>query len=405
MFYFKLGMRNIIKNHRRTILTMLTIIIGMVSVIIARGFVDYSMWGLKESTIRSGLGHFQIYKEGFNEHGEEEPYKYLIDDYKSVIREISRIGGIKYFAPRIQFQGIISNDDKSTVVMGFAGWEDSEKRLHEMTDIGDEFLDSSDSSGVVIGSGVAKNLDVEIGEYLTLMSTMKGGGINAIDVKVQGIINHPIKEMDSRFILGQLDGIQPLLYVENSIDRIVLMLEETEMTKKMEKKIAEICKKEGLEYKTWEDLATYYFQVRGMYETFVNVIMIVIISIVIFAIANTMSMNLFERIREIGTMRALGTNRLKIIKIFLAESFLIGILGVLIGSLLGYSLAFLINNLGGISVPPPPGNKSGYQAMIKPDNIKILYYSLIFVGISVVAALYSAIKAAKLSIADALRWI
>src|SRR5208337_2805127 len=98
--------RNLLKNRRRTLLTILPIIIGMIALIFANGFITYSLWGLRESIINGGIGHFQIYKRGFLRDGDTEPFEYLISDYKVIIKQIFNISGIKAVAPRLKFMGL-----------------------------------------------------------------------------------------------------------------------------------------------------------------------------------------------------------------------------------------------------------------------------------------------------------
>lgn len=406
MFYIKLGLRNIGKNIRRSMMTLLSIVIGMTAVILAGGYIKYMVWGLGESTINSGTGHFQIYQKGYSEFGEDKPFDYMITNYKAVYRKISEIPGVKSIAPRVSFQGIISTEEKSTIAMGNAGWPDEEKALNSFSEMAfGDFYTETNYSGVIIGAGMAKKLKVTTNDTLTLMSTMKGGGFNAADVEIVGIMTVMIAEYNNMMVLGNLEYFQDILFVGDAVHKLVIVLHNTDDWKKIEPQIKKAVDEMGLEYKTWIQLATYYVSVKGMFTSMFNVLMMIILTIVIFAIANTMFMNLYERIREIGTIRALGTSRMKVAKIFLAESMLIGIIGSILGIILGFIIAGTINALGGFYVPPPPGNSEGYYSMIKVDFVQALGYMLIFVMISMGAAILPANKAAKISIADALRWI
>ncbi len=405
MLQLKIAIRNIFKNGVRSILTMLSIIVGMIAVVIANGFVNYSMWGLKESMIRNGIGHFQIYKKGFIEKGEDQPFDYRITDYKKILKELYRISGVDFVAPEVSFQGILSSGEKTAVVIGKGGFAEEEKKLNSFASFNGDFISDEDEFGVVLGKGLAKKLNAKIGDTLTLMITMKGGGINASDVLVKGMIQLQIDEYNNTLIIAPINLIQKLQNTENSVDRLIVMYRDTDSSEKMKTKIEKLAGEYDLEYKSWKDLAKFYFQVKEMYDTMLLVMFIVIIGIVVFAIANTMTINVLERIPEIGIIRAIGAKRKYVMSQFILESLMIGVFGGVFGLILGYFAAFLINLSGGIYIPPPPGSAEGYFSLIRPEFIHVLFYFAIFMMVSVSAAILPARKAAKMEIVEAIRWI
>ena len=234
---------------------------------------------------------------------------------------------------------------------------------------------------------------------------MKDGSVNAVDFNITGVVQSQVAEYDNVYALANLGTIQKLLDVSNSIDTLAVMLVKTEDVEKTEPLIKDICDKAGLEYRRWDQIVPYYYVARDFFSSSFNVAMLIIFAIVIFAVANTMNMVLFERIREIGTIRALGTTRMKVIKIFISESFLLGVFGSILGIIAGALIAQLINSSGGIPMPPPPGNSKGYVALIHPDITGCLTFFVIFIILSVSAVIYPALKASRMVITDALRWI
>jgi putative ABC transport system permease protein len=140
-----------------------------------------------------------------------------------------------------------------------------------------------------------------------------------------------------------------------------------------------------------------------MYNTIFLVLFVIIMGVIIFSIANTMTMNVYERISEIGMVRAMGARRRQILLQFMLESSLIGIIGGFIGVILGYTVASLVNLSGGIYIPPPPGNAKGYYSMIKPDFVNVLLCYLAFILTCIIASIFPARKAAKMEIVEAIR--
>ncbi len=406
MFYIKLALRNLVKGKKRSFLTMFTIVLGMTALILADGFVSYSLWGFRESIINGGIGHFQIYRKGFLRYGEEKPFDYMITGHKKIIRELSIIPGIKLISPRLSFRGIVSSADRSAIISGTAGNPDDEKMFSTFTTLNEgENLSDTNPLGIMIGSGVARRISGKAGDPCTVIVSMKGGGVNALDFNISGVIQSHNEEMDNVYALAGLKTIQTLLNVSNSIDTLTVMLAKTENMKEAEASIGSYCEKTGLEYRRWDQIAPYYYPAKDFYSSAMNIAMIVIFAIVIFAVANTMTMALFERIREIGTIRALGTTQPGVMRIFLSEGLLIGIFGSLAGIVCGIMIAWIVNASGGIQIPPPPGSAKGYRAMIVPQIWSCLSFFMMFLCVTAAAVIYPAFKAARMAVADALRWI
>ncbi len=384
----------------------MTLSLGLSCLCLAGGFVNYCLWGLRESIINGGAGHFQIYKKGFKESGGDDTYHYLIGNYKHYIRKFSRIPGIKFIAPRLSFTGLISSADRSTVIMGHGGWTEEEKSLTAFSTIDKGgFISEKELFRVLLGGGAANLASLDAGDPCTISVTLNGGGINAMDFSVSGILRNQLEEMENVYALIPLDTAQKLLNVSNSADTLIIMLAKTESAIAAEKEINKICEDNGLEYRRWDQIVPYYQGASEFYSSAMNVALAVILVIVIFAVANTMLMSMFERIREIGTMRSLGTSGLQVIKLFASESLLLAAAGGILGIGLAYLFSSLINGLGGIPLPPPPGNSKSYKGLIFLSGIDIAVDYIIFLCVSAAASLYPSFKAIRISIADSLRWI
>ncbi|NPV39665.1 hypothetical protein BREVNS_1537 [Brevinematales bacterium NS] len=404
--FLKVALKNIFRSRVRSLLTILSLVIGVAALMMLNGYFKYSIWGLRESMIRGGIGHFQVYQKGFTETTDEGGYTKLIDGYKTTLRGLYDIEGVSMVAPRLRFQGILSTGDTSALVVGFGGWSEEELKLNSFGVLTDgSFISDEEQQGVVIASGLAKKLGAKVGDYLTLMTTTKGGGINAIDVHVKGIITLRIEEYNNTFMIVPLSLVQNLIGAPNSVDRLVLILQRTEDTARVEKQLKVFCEKNGFEYKSWTELATFYSQVKEMYESIFNVVLVIVLGVVIFAIANTMTMNIYERFREIGTIRAIGAKRKVVIQQFMVEGLLMSVIGTAVGIIVGLLLAGVINLLGGIYIPPPPGNSEGYYAFITPSLLEVFFYSLLFIIISLLATVFPAYKASRMHIIEALRTI
>ena len=101
-----LSMRNIFRNRRRTAITVFSIVVGFAAMACFGGFIEFSFEGLRESTIRTQLGHLQIYARGYSERRVSDPESVLIDDPEQVMERIAGLPGVVAVTPRLSFSGL-----------------------------------------------------------------------------------------------------------------------------------------------------------------------------------------------------------------------------------------------------------------------------------------------------------
>lgn len=408
----KISLKNIFRNKRRTIITLSAIIFGNIGIIVFGGFLEYNFWGLRETTIRGALGHIQITKTGYLDSGKTNVLGYTIDNYqeiKSVIENelINEQTGLPFaevVTPQILFNGILGTG-KNTSVCTVKGVEPEYDPILSAVDIVRKGYDLSvaDPLGGVIGKGIANGLSANVDDYLTLLISTPQGGLNAVDFKIRGVFESGIKEYDDSVIKIPLPLSQELLGTTD-VTKILLLLDKTENTALVAEKLKALKQKYDwdIEIQTWDEMATMYHQVVRLQSTIYGIIKLIIAIIVIFSIANTISMSVMERINEIGTIRAIGGTRGYISRLFLCEGLWIGIMGGVLG--IAFSLLVIkLINIHGISMPPPPGNTRGYIAYILIDEESIRFSFLLSVLTAFISSILPAIRASRIEINDALR--
>src|SRR5262247_702053 len=112
--YLKLAIRNVFRNRRRTLITLAAMGFGAAAIILFGGFVNAVYWGVRESTIRSQVGHIQIYRKGYSEKGTLAPYDYLITDYDVLREQLAAIPHVRTVTARLGFSGLVSTGDTTT---------------------------------------------------------------------------------------------------------------------------------------------------------------------------------------------------------------------------------------------------------------------------------------------------
>ena len=405
MFKFiTLATKNVFRNRRRTIITGLVLVFGASALILAGGFVSFSFRGLRESTIRSQLGHVQVYSKEFLQKEEEKPMEFGLERADEMKAKIDEQPHVRFSMARVEFMGLLSNGEKSAVFLGRGIEPDKEIKLSGNTLAADtgkflgENLANTGDAEVVVARGLAKTLKARVGDYLTLMSTTATGALNAMDVKVVGIYSTGVPEYDERALMVDLHVAQQVL-ATRKVSKLVVVLDETDETANTAKSIEQLLP--GTATKRWDELATFYRAVVQLYNAIFAFLGVIIFVIVVLSSSNTMMMSIFERTKEIGTQLAVGTSRLRLMVNFLYEGLMVGVFGGLLGLLIALGLAMLINN-SGVRMPPPPGMTNGYPLYVDLVPEVFAGVFLLIVTTTVVSTIFPAMKASRMKIVDAL---
>lgn len=402
---FKLALRNVFRNKRRTAITFLSIIAASAAIIVFGGFIAFSFEGLRETTIRTQLGHLQIAKKGYFDQGAGLSEHFLISDPASIERDIRESSLVNATTWRLTGSGLISVGETSLSarLVGVIPEREDDFAAFETVIAGMQ-LDKDTPDGCVIGAGLAKGLNVSENANLTILSTTLDGMVNALDCSVVGIVRTASKDYDNVYVKVPLPLLQRL-FNTTKVEKILVLAKDTNQMPLIQS-LAEqtIANHPDLEYKSWLDLADFYRGVVNLYTSIFKLTSIVLGAVVFLSIANTMSMSAFERFREIGALRAIGQTRAGIVKMFIYEGALIGFIGGLLGLSVGALLAWGINQAGGIAVPAPPGMSSGYTALIKLSPEAFLYAFVTALIASTLSSFYPAWLASRIDIIKALHY-
>ena len=403
--FLLLAFRNVFRNRRRTVMTLLMVGGGVAALLLAGGYFRFMSQGLRESTIRNGLGHLQIFTAEHFKRDEVHVLDTGISNWQQVAATVRSANHVRGIAPRIEFYGMVSNGQKSAVYMGSAVDPAAEASLGFNQNVveGTNFV--SNSTGDVqalIGTGLAKSMNVKVGDGLTLLAVTSDGALNGVDVQVTGIVRTGIADLDARYMRIPLDSAQRLLQSDR-VTNLVVGLDNTANTDAAYNELLPRLKRSGQEMtmKKWLDLATYYKQVRGMFDGIFLFMGVIVFFMVLMASVNTLLMAMFERTREIGTMLAMGTPRAWIIGLFMAEATVLGLLGAALGITAGNLLGVALN-ASGLHLPPPPGYTTTIPfRVLHIPGIMIGSSALVVVSLAL-ASILPAIRASRLQIAEAL---
>lgn len=411
----KIAFRNVFRNRRRTLLTLSSIVLGSAALIDFDGYRNFADWGLREMYIRSQLGHIQIYKKGYRASKGMNPFNYLIPNSEDIKKTVSETLGdrLKVVTARLEINGLITKGGQSFNFIAQGIEVEAERKMSALDDGTSsalkvrrgESLKDNEPGSVLLGNVLCEALGVSDGDLLSLMGASAIGALNATDLVWKGCFSTISKEYDKVAAIMPLADAKRFSATDDVL-KLIVMLKKTEMTDSALRDLQRVFGEKGydLEMVTWFELADYYKQVMVFLGGMFMVIATIIIFVVVFSIVNTLTMSVFERVQEIGTIRAMGAEGSSIVRLFIIEGIMLGLIGGAIGMASGGLVGVIVNSAK-ILLPPPPGSSEGFllQLRLYPSSFAMGF--CIAVSASFVASIYPAMKAARLRVVDALRHV
>jgi len=403
MKWLVLAVKNLGRNRRRALITLLITAVGTAAILVGGGFALYTYQSLREQAARDS-GHLILAHKKYFDEEEDAPMSLGLSDYAAIKAKLERDDRVRTALPRLNFTGLISNGDKSTVFIGAgidARGEFQTKGPFLKMLAGDVLVPGGPEGTaleVMLGGELAKQLKAKPGSVLTLLSTTTEGSLNALDVTVRGIFSLGVPEFDKRAIYVDVVTAQKLL-VTDKVSQVAVYLDATESTDAAAASVRQAFP--DLAMQTWRDQAFYYEAVRNLYNRIFGLMGGIMVVIVLFAVSNTMAMSVVERTREIGTLRALGTLPRQIVQVFTLEGAFIGAAGAAIGVVIGLGTALGLA-VAGLQMPPPPGQSVGYPLSINVETELYVAGVITVIVASTVAAWLMSRKASRRPIVEAL---
>jgi putative ABC transport system permease protein len=399
---FRLVLRNVFRQKLRSAMTLAAIVVGVVSLILAGGFVNDIFAQLAEAMIRSQSGHVQVNRPGFLDAGMRAPEKFLIEAPQPLRQQIEAVAGVDDVLARIGFSGLLNNGRTDLAIIGEGVEPDREARLGTYLRIkAGRQLSDRDAHGILLGDGVASSLKLGPGDQVTLLVSTAGGALNTLDLEVVGVFQSFSKDFDARAVRIPLAAAQTLLDTQG-VNTLVVALHDTAATDRVVSAMRHALDSSRFEVKAWHELSDFYAKTVDLYERQFGVLRLIILVMVLLSVANSVNMTVLERVGEFGTMAALGNRRRQTFALIVAESAVLGLAGSLLGVVLGVALAAAISAIG-IPMPPPPNSDLGYTARIQLAPLQIASAFAVGVAATVAASILPAWRATRTPVVDALR--
>ena len=352
------------RNRRRSLVTVAIAALGTAAILLAGGFALSTYQGLAEASART-TGHLVLAHAAQFDGFEDTPLQHGLTDAQALRQRLLADPAVRQVLPRVEFGGLISNGDKSVIMMGVGIEPDAEfavKGPFLTVEAGRE-LAGAERGAVMLGAGLARNLKAQPGASLTLLAGTTEGAMNALDVTVAGVVSTGVPEIDQRLVYTDVATAQRLL-VTDRVSSLGIFLDRMEATLPARARLG--ASLPDLALRTWEEQAPFYRSVRALYNRIFGALGLIIGVIVVVVVANAMAMSVIERTREIGTLRALGTRPGQLLQTLAMEGLLLGAAGGAIGAAITVAVSVALQ-LFPVMMPPPPGRSTGYPLLITLD--------------------------------------
>jgi ABC-type lipoprotein release transport system permease subunit len=398
---FKMAFRDLGRNRRRSFFSSLALAMGLALLLMMAAFIKGEMEGALDTTIRLQSGHLQVRAKTYDESKTSLKWEDLIENPDQVAAKIDGLAPVETATPRLFASGIIIGQKESTGVriIGIDPLSEAND-IYRRGVISGEFLTPDDREGILIGQPLAQKLGVSVGDQINLSANTSNGDVNQQLFIVRGIYSTQTSGFDNVTVFLPLAKAQALTETTNHASTIFILLKDKADTQA----VAAALKSSNDEVLTWEQMNELVIQTEQMANSYMVLFYLIVLTITATVIVNTLVMSVFERTREIGILSAIGMKSRRIMGMFLAESSLLAVGGVIMGVVLG-SLVVAYFTKYGFYI-----GDMGFSGFLLGDTIYTMQtlddtvsLSLIALIITMLAGLYPAVLAARMEPVDALR--
>jgi len=385
----KLAARNVGRNRRRSLITGMAIIVCVGMVVILKGFIDGVRNLMVADVVEGRAGALQVHKKGFVDNIEAVPTRMNIAYTPELVAKMKAVPGVKGVTGRMMFNGLIGNGLTQTMFVGrgldLEHEEEACPRSKASVKAGGQPLLPGDTTHTLVGFELAESFSVALGKTVNVQSSSPTGRSNSMDLTVKGFSSSSFPFENKRVITVPLATAQELLGLQGRVTEYAIAVDDLDRLEQIRDQLRVALGPE-FEVHTWQELNTFVRDLIARQDIIMAAIAFVLFIIALTVIGNTMLMSVFERVREIGTLLAVGVRRIQVLQLFVLEAAMLGLMGGFVGAALGQ---VVLNAIAAIGIPlEMPGTSS--VALLRPHT------SWSYTGIAVVVAVLGALVASAL---------
>lgn len=424
LLLIKVSWRNLWRNTRGTLLTALALGLGLALLLISLGLLDGGHEQMVDDGVRLGTGHVVIQPNGYQDTGSQDLL--LSAEVVAATEQTLQSAAIKPLvrgvSPRLVATGLLNSATNAAGVTVVGAIPQRERAVSLIPEriIKGIYLNDNRPSDVVIGSEVARSLEVKVGSKVVLMTQAvrqsdpvvkgsAGGEMQSTLLRVSGIFRTGLQPIDSNVIEVPLPVAQTLLGVpDRQVTQIAVLLKQERGALAVAKKLRTNLKNKAVEVLTWREAMPMLAQMLRLDHAFNYVMNGVVLAMVGLGILNTILMRVLERRYEFGVGKALGLRPVQLAVMIVGESLALTLISLALGLLLGLSVEHYFANSGLdlrlVFKSDLPRALVFNPILYSRLSIERITWSVIIVFVmAMVISFYPALKAARTDLPDALK--
>jgi putative ABC transport system permease protein len=400
-----MAVRNVMRNRRRTFITLAALAIGVAAVGSIRGILNGLQGAIIRGTVEGGVGALQVHRTGYLANVMSTPLSLDFEWNEALAQKLKSVKGVTAVTPRIQFAGSLTlsvpeGQEAPEAVFFAATGIDPKSEPTVCAQRFDTFTPGTtfDESHVVLGDALAAAFGAKLGAEAVLLAPDRDGSLNGELSSVGGAMRS-IMPGEMKIAVVPLSLAQKLLRMEGRVTEVAIAVDDLD---RVEEVAAGLRTALGPDYEvhTWNELVPERRTIMDIQNGISGVVSVVFVLLMLLGVANTMLMSVLERTREVGTMMAVGVTRRSVTALFLLEALVLGVFGALGGSLLTLSLTSALAHKG-LTITPPNASMPIHIFPFVTSGFTVGIVLVAVVG-AVLFALYPAMRASRLRPVEAL---
>ena len=401
MLIFKLAWRNLFRNKRRTLLTVMLLSFTLVSLILADGMIKGMQEDLVSSVTQTLSGEAQIHKKGFFDELDE---KIFIAKPESIITQILLNNDVQAYAPRVLLGGMVASP--YNITSGLIYGVDATQEIG-ISKIKNAIIDGAYLSGlqreILIGKPMSDTLEVSLGDRIVITAVeVDTDEISQELFRVSGVFEFGLPELDNSLSFININIAQHLIGLNNGIHQIAVRFKNPEYALDPEHSFYQEINRQDLEVLSWLDFNPSVASLIGMSNYGTIIIGSILFLLAIFGVVNSLFMSIYERLYEFGVAKAIGTSGSELMSLVMLESLLLAIVSCVLGAVLGYFVNswFAINGIHFGTYEVSGVVLQGIHTKVALEQFTVLPLCVILLVL--VSAIYPSIFAARIMPVNAL---
>jgi ABC-type lipoprotein release transport system permease subunit len=399
---FSMAFRDLGRNRRRSFFSALAVAMGLALLLLIAATIRGEYGGALASSIRLQSGHLQVRAKSYDENKTSLKYEDLVENPDQLATQLAGIAGVKLATPRLFASGIVAvaNESAGVRVVGVDPPSAANDPYREGL-VSGQFLAADDREGVVIGQTLADKLKLKTGDQVNLSVNTSNGDVAQQAFTIRGVYSTHTPAFDGGTVFLPLAKAQTIAGAEKHASTIFVLLNDSAQTDA----VAAAIQTGAYQVLTYTQMNPLLIQTEQLANGYMVLFYLIVLGITATVIVNTLIMAVMERTREIGILSAIGMKSRRIMAMFLTESGLLAVGGIIMGLVLGGLIVAYFTRYGffigdvGLSSGFLLGSTIYPQLTLK-DTVNLTIAAFI---ITLLAGLYPAVLASRMEPVKALR--